>query len=190
MLYLVSRFQLRYIADPSVVDITKGYLYDKWPEVEFVEEYMRGITQRFNPPIAQVPTDSQATTNIININAIEYPSNGIAYVNKEEVKFFYEIWERQFLTANYSGYIRANANQLNQLTDLVLSSETTNIVTSLGISSPFLTLKLKNYNITAQNYEETLFNFSNQGTGRAYQEFIRDFYVTPYIRNSFEFTKK
>jgi hypothetical protein len=178
-----GRFQLRYIADPSVVDITKGYLYDKWPEVEFVEEYMRGITQRFNPPIAQVPTDSQATTNIININAIEYPSNGSAYVNKEEVKFFYEIWERQFLTANYSGYIRANANQLNQLTDLVLSSETTNIVTSLGISSPFLTLKLKNYNITAQNYEETLFNFSNQGTGRAYQEFIRDFYVTPYIRN-------
>jgi hypothetical protein len=93
-----GRFQLRYIADPSVVDITKGYLYDKWPEVEFVEEYMRGITQRFNPPIAQVPTDSQATTNIININAIEYPSNGIAYVNKEEIKFFYEIWERQFLT--------------------------------------------------------------------------------------------
>jgi len=36
-----GRFQLRYIADPSVVDITKGYLYDKWPEVEFVEEYMR-----------------------------------------------------------------------------------------------------------------------------------------------------
>ena len=178
-----GRFQLRYIADPSVVDITKGYLYDKWPEVEFVEEYMRGITQRFNPPIAQVPTDSQATTNIININAIEYPSNGIAYVNKEEIKFFYEILERQFLTANYSGYIRANANQLSQLTDLILSSETTNIITSLGVSSPFLTLKLKNYNITAENYEQTLSNFSNQGTGRAYQEFIRDFYVTPYIRN-------
>jgi hypothetical protein len=178
-----GRFQLRYIADPSVVDITKGYLYDKWPEVEFVEEYMRGITQRFNPPIAQVPTDSQATTNIININAIEYPSNGIAYVSKEEIKFFYEIWERQFLTANYSGYIRANGNQLSQLSELILSSETTNIVTSLGISSPFLTLKLKNYNITAENYEQTLSNFSNQGTGRAYQEFIRDFYVTPYIRN-------
>jgi hypothetical protein len=53
----------------------------------------------------------------------------------------------------------------------------------LGVSSPFLTLKLKNYNITAENYEQTLSNFSNQGTGRAYQEFIRDFYVTPYIRN-------
>jgi hypothetical protein len=178
-----GRFQLKYIGDPSVVDTTKGYLYDKWPEVEFVEEYMRGLTQKFNPPIAQVPTDSQATTNIININAIEYPSNGIAYANKEEIKFFYEIWERQFLTSNYSGFIRANNNQLSQLTDLVLSSETSNIVTSLGVSSPFLTLKLKNYDITAQNYEQFLSNISNQGTGRAYQEYIRDFFVTPYIRN-------
>jgi hypothetical protein len=178
-----GRFQLKYLADPSVVDITQGYRYDKWPEVEFVEEYMRGLTQKFNPPIAQVPTDSQSTTNIININAIEYPSNGIAYVNKEEVKFFYEIWERQFLTSNYSGFIRANANQLSQLTDLVLSSETNNIVSSLGVSSPYLTLKLKNYNITAQNYVQTLQNFSNNGTGKSYQEFIRDFYVTPYIKN-------
>ena len=178
-----GRFQLKYLADPSVVDITQGYRYDKWPEVEFVEEYMRGLTQKFNPPIAQVPTDSQATTNIININAIEYPSNGIAYVNKEEVKFFYEIWERQFLTSNYSGFIRANANQLSQLTDLVLSSETSNIVSSLGVSSPYLSLKLKNYNITAQNYVQTLQNFSNNGTGKSYQEFIRDFYVTPYIKN-------
>ena len=178
-----GRFQLKYLADPSVVDITQGYLYDKWPEVEFVEEYMRGLTQKFNPPIAQVPTDSQATTNIININAIEYPSNGIAYVNKEEIKFFYEIWERQFLTSNYSGFIRANTNQLSQLTDLVLSSETNNIVSSLGASSPYLTLKLKNYNITAQNYVQFLQNISNQGTGKSYQEFIRDFYVTPYIKN-------
>ena len=178
-----GRFQLKYLADPSVVDITNAWNYAKWPEVEFVEEYMRGLTQKFNPPIAQVPTDSQATTNIININAIEYPSNGIAYLNKEEIKFFYEIWERQYLTANYSGFIRANLNQLSQLTDLVLSAETNNIVSSLGASSPFLTVKLKNYDITAQNYEQVLENISNQGTGRSYQEFIRDFYVTPYIKN-------
>lgn len=179
-----GRFQLKYIADPSVVDITQGWNYEKWPEVQFVEEYMRGLTQKFNPPAtAPVPTDSQSTTNIININAIEYPSNGIAYVNKEEIKFFYEIWERQFLTSNYSGFIRADGNQLNQLVDLVLSSETNNIVTSLGASSPYLSLKLKNYNITAENYEQFLSNISNNGTGKSYQEFIRDFYVTPYIKN-------
>jgi hypothetical protein len=178
-----GRFQLKYIADPSVVNLTKGYLYDKWPEVEFVEEYMRGLTQKFNPPVAQPPIDSQNTTNIITVNAIEYPSEGIAYANKEEIKFFYEIWERQFLTSNYSGFIRGNANQLDQLSKLIVSAETNNIVTSLGGSSPFLTLKLKNYDITAQNYPTFLENISNQGTGRAYQDYIRDFYVTPYIKN-------
>ena len=178
-----GRFQLKYIADPTVVDITKGYTYEKWPEVEFVEEFMNGLTQKFNPPVAQPPIDSQNTTNIINVNAIEYPSEGIAYANKEEIKFFYEIWERQFLTSNYSGFIRANNNQIDQLTKLIVSAETNNIVTSLGVSSPFLTLKLKNYDITAQNYTTFLENISNQGTGRAYQEYIRDFFVTPYIRN-------
>ena len=178
-----GRFQLKYIADPSVVNLTKGYLYDKWPEVEFVEEYMKGLTQKFNLPVSQPSTDSQGTTNIINVNAIEYPSEGIAYANKEEIKFFYEIWERQFLTSNYSGFIRANNNQIDQLTKLIVSAETNNIVTSLGVSSPFLTLKLKNYDITAQNYPSFLDNISNQGTGRAYQDYIRDFFVTPYIRN-------
>jgi hypothetical protein len=178
-----GRFQLKYIADPSVVDLTKGFLYDKWPEVEFVEEYMKGLTQKFNLPVSQPPIDSQGTTNIINVNAIEYPSEGIAYANKEEIKFFYEIWERQFLTSNYSGFVRANNNQIDQLTKLIVSAETNNIVTSLGVSSPFLTLKLKNYDITAQNYPSFLETISNQGTGRAYQDYIRDFFVTPYIRN-------
>jgi hypothetical protein len=178
-----GRFELRYIADPRNVGLTQGWNYSKWPEVEFVEEYMRGLTQRFNPPVSQPPIDSQNTTNIINFNAIEYPSEGIAYANKEEIKFFYEIWERQFLTSNYSGFIRGNANQRDQLSNLIVSAETNNIVTSLGVSSPFLTLKLKNYDITAQNYSVFLENISNQGTGRAYQDYIKDFYVTPYIRN-------
>ena len=178
-----GRFQLKYIADPTEVDKTKGFNYESWPEVEFVEEYMKGLTEKFNPPVAQPPIDSESTTNIVNINAIEYPSSGIAYQNKEEIKFFYEIWERQFLTANYNGFNRANQNQLNELTKLITSAETTNIISSVGISSPFLTFKLKNYPITAENYSLTLENFSNQGTGKSYQEYIRDFFVTPYIRN-------
>ena len=177
-----GRFQLKYLADPSVVNLTKGYLYDKWPEVEFVEEYMRGLTQKFNPPIVQPPTDTESTTKVININAIEYPSSGIAYVNKEEIKFFYEIWERQFLTSHYSGFIRANQNQLGELIKLNNEVETNNLVNGIGISSPYISLKLKNFNLTASNYQAFLENISNQGTGKSYQEYIRDFFVTPYIK--------
>jgi len=181
-----GRFQLKYIADPAEVDKTSGWDFTTWPEVQFVEEYMKGLMQKFNAPTSQPSNDNQSTTNIVNINAIEYPSQGIAYVNKEEIKFFYEIWERQFLTANYSGFIRATDSQLGQLNDLIVSAETENIVTGLGVSSPFLTFKLKNYKLTAQNYQQILSDISNQGTGNAYQQFIRDFYITPYLRTETE----
>ncbi|MDV7402918.1 hypothetical protein RZS08_66455, partial [Arthrospira platensis SPKY1] len=62
-------------------------------------------------------------------------------------------------------------------------AEVNNIVNGIGISSPFLSVKLKNYDLNANNYQEFLSNISNSGTGRAYQDYIRDFFVTPYIRN-------
>jgi len=179
-----GRFQLKYIADPSVVDQTKGYLYDKWPEVEFVEEYMKGLTQKFQSPLSQPSLDAESKTIITNVNAIEYPNVGIAYVNKEEIKFFYEIWERQYLTSFYSGYVRllGNSNGVGGFSDYSMKVETGNLVKSLGGSSPFLTVKLKNLALNANNYVSTLETISNQGTGRSYQDFIRDFYVTPYIK--------
>jgi hypothetical protein len=179
-----GRFQLKYIADPSVVDRTKGFLYDKWPEVEFVEEYMKGLTQKFQAPLSQPSLDAESKTIITNVNAIEYPNIGIAYVNKEEIKFFYEIWERQYLTSFYSGYVRlvGNNDGIEGLSDYSMSAETNNLVKSLGGSSPFLNLKLKNLALNANNYASTLETISNQGTGRSYQDFIRDFYITPYIK--------
>ena len=181
-----GKFQLKYIADPSVADITKGNMYDKWPEVQFVEEYLKGLTQKYDPPVAQPPLDKSSLTNLLNINAIEFPQENLAYRNKDELKFFYEIYERQFLTAFYTGLGRIKTSSgngpVNTLINIVSDYESQNIFTSLEGSSPYLTFKLKNYDITANNYVRTLYEFSNQGTGRSYQDFIRDFFVTPYIR--------
>lgn len=178
-----GRFQLKYLGDPSVVDLTQAYLFEKWPEVQFVEEYLKGLGQKFSSPQFPSPFDNQRDTNQININAIEYPQFGLSYLNKQEVKFFYEIWERQFLTAYYSGLIRAVNGEINEALNLIVETEISNIKNSLGVSNPYLVYKLKNYGFTAENYEtDVLKNFSNQGTGRAYQDFIRDFFVTPYIK--------
>jgi len=185
-----GKFQLKYLADPSVVDVTKGNRYDVWPEVEFVEEYLKGLTQKFQSPIAPPPLENSSTTNLLNINSLEFPQNNIAYRNKDEIKFFYEIWERQYLTSFYTGLGRVQGPMTTKLVELVRDYESENIITSLGNSSPYLKYKLKNYQITAQNYQNTLYSFSNQGTGRLYQQYSRDFFVTPYIngylRNSFE----
>jgi hypothetical protein len=177
-----GRFQLKYIGDPSVSELTQGFLYDKWPEVEFVEEYVKGLTKKFNVPQSPDPLENDKYTNIININAIEFPSFGLAYLNKEELKFFYEIWERQFVTSHYSGLIRANENQINDLITLNTETEVNNIVESINVTAPYLNFKLKNYGLNAQNYISNLENFSNGGTGKSYQDFIRDLFVTPYLR--------
>jgi hypothetical protein len=177
-----GRFQLKYIGDPSVSDLTQGYLYNKWPEVEFVEEYLKGLTKKFNAPEEPDTLQNQNYTNTININAIEFPSAGLTYLNKEELKFFYEIWERQFLTSHYSGLIRANPNQINDLIKLNTDAEVNNIYDSINVTAPYLSLKLKNYDLNASNYVQNLENFSNGGTGKSYQDFIRDFFVTPYIK--------
>ena len=180
-----NRYQLTYLADPSVVDLTQAYLYEKWPEVEFVEEYLKGITLKFNSPNFPDPLTNDRDTNLITINPIEFPQRGLPYVNKTEVKFFYEIWERQFLTSHYSNFIRSvNNNQVNSFLNLNSQTEINNIITSLGTSSPFLTYKLKNYGFNSSNYvEDVLENMSNEGTGKSYQEFIRDIFVTPYLKN-------
>lgn len=179
-----GRFQLKYLADPSVVALTSGNNYSVWPEVEFVEEYLKGLTQKFDPPISQPPSNSSTITNLININAIEFPQNNLAYRNKEEIKFYYEIYERQFVTSHYTGLSRIKDDNpyLTALLDSIRDYESQNIVTSLGISSPTLTNNLKNYVFNSANYEERLREFSNNGTGRNYQDFIRDFFVTPYLR--------
>ena len=179
-----GRFQLKYLADPSVVALTAGNNYSIWPEVEFVEEYLKGLTQKFDPPILQPPSNSSNITNLININAIEITQNKLAYRKKEKIKLFYERYERRFVTSYYTGLSRIKDDNvyLTTLLDSLIDYESQNIVSSLGISSPTLTYDLKNYVFTSTNYVEKLREFSNNGTGRSYQDFIRDFFVTPYLR--------
>jgi len=179
-----GKYQLKYIGDPSVINQTKGYLYDKWPEVEFVEEYIKGLTQKFTPPNSQTPENIKQFTNFLNINAIEFPQTDVVYSNKEEVKFFYEIWERQFMTSRYEnlGRFKNKDAEYDNLVKLIIDVESKNLLTSLGASNPYLNSKLKNYKFTASNYVNVLSQISNNGTGQSYIDFVRDIFVTPYIK--------
>ena len=181
-----GRFQLTYIGDPSVVDLTQGYLSQSWPEVEFVEEYMKGLNQKFSVPTSQSPIESQRTTPLVSINAIEFPQTNVPFANKEVLKFLYEIWERQFVTSHYSNFIRGTANQQNQIVNLNKAADTNNIVVSVGPNAPFLAFDLKNTPYTSTNFISYLRQYSNEGTGKSWQDFIRDFFITPYIKAEVE----
>ena len=179
------KYQLKYIADPSIVDRTMGYVYEKWPEVEFVEEYIKGLTQRFTPPNTPTPSSELEFTNFLNINAIEFPQSDVAFANKEEVKFFFELWERQFMTSRYEnlGRIKTTDSDYENIKNLIIDVDTKNILTSLGSSNPYLNFKLKNFEYTAENYVEWLKTITKSGQTQSYFDFTNDVFVTTYIKS-------
>jgi len=176
-----EKFELTYPGDPKVVSKTKGYLYNVWPEIQFVEEFIKGKTL-----IANFSGDPGSTTNeaqVVNrvsLNALDFPTNNVIFANKQESKFLYEIWERVFLSANYQRYMRPGAE--NQISDLIAESEFLNIQKSLSTDSPYLIQKLKKYGFTSANFVPFLAAISNNGQGESWQKYIRDEFVTNYIQ--------
>jgi len=184
-----EQYELAYPGDSKYINQTRAYQYDVWPEVEFVEEFIKGFTERGEF------TDSEPTnfnelldTKRISLNAIEYPINDRVYQNKEIVKFIYEIYERVFLVSNYSGLIRfgENPQDLDFISNIIADGEKTNILDSLSNDNPFIIKTLKELNITSSNFINVLRQISNQGVGESYQNFIRGIYNTKYINEKLE----
>ena len=178
-------YVLRYPGDPNVVRITQGDRYDIWPEVEFVEEFIKGLAMTIENSDDIGETENQLTgANRISLNAIEYPISNIIYDNKEEVKYFYEIYERLMLASYYTKFVRSNFfGGPKRVARSVGESEATNIIRSLGVTNAFLIQKLKDYKLDPQNFLKVLKHFSNQGVGESWQNFIRGIFNTSYIKN-------
>ena len=121
------------------------------------------------------------TINRISVNAVDFPMTNIPYSNYEVVKFIYEIYERVLLSVYYDRLTKPNSAQLSvykTLSDL----EVSNIRTSLTSTSPSLTKILKDVPFTPDNILVFLRNFSNDGTGPSWQQFIRGEFTSEYMR--------
>jgi hypothetical protein len=77
-------------------------LWDIWPEVEFVEEYLTGTVQKIAIPTPVDYNNQQQFTKFIGVNAIEFPNDQQPYLNLSEVSFLYEMYERALLATNYN----------------------------------------------------------------------------------------
>ena len=181
-----TSYEITYPGDTSVVSETQGYDYTIWPEVEFVEELIRAYIQRgddISP--SQLSSNEVSAIKRVSLNAIEFPITNQIYINKEEVKFFYEIWERLGFVVNYSRLGRGNSNS-NSIYSLISDAENKNLVNALNKTNVFLIKKFKEYGISSANIIGTLRQISNSGEGESWQKYIRGYYSTPYIR---DFTK-
>jgi len=183
-----EKYEIEYPGNSSVIQKTKGYDSVAWPEVEFVEEFIRGMVIKDNRDskiLENVPQSNQLDDiNRISFNAIEFPIGNNVYSNKEESKFFYEIYERIYALCFYSKLSRANSSNsdADKISKLISECEKLNILEGLGVDSPFLTQKLKINNIDTA----TLRDFSNDGQGESWQNFVRGIFNTGYLKNDIE----
>ena len=181
-----EKYEITYPGDPKIINRSKGYLFNVWPEIEFVEEFIKGFTERTLPPADPTANTNELTqTQRVSLDAIEFPIGNWVYGNKEEVKFFFEIYERIMLTSYYSRLSRSNnfVSDADKLTNLIAESENNNIVKSLSNDNPFIIQKLREYGFNATNFTTILRQFSNSGLGESWQNYIRGIYNTPYIKN-------
>jgi hypothetical protein len=178
-----EKFALKYPGDPKLSSITKAYIPELWPEVEFVEEYIKGFIEREAPePDLGDSNNSEQQPMRLSLNAVDFPVSNEVFQNKEEVKFYYEIYERIMVNTFYSKLSRVDGYQSSVY--LVESeNEKINALKSLGSDNPFLIKKLKQYLIDGANFQTFLRHISNQGEGESWQKFIRGEFVTPYIKN-------
>jgi len=181
-----EKFEIVYPGDSSVIGETKGYLPDVWPEIEFVEEFIRGYVERTAPPADSTATQNELTEpQRVSLNAIEFPISNEVFENKEEIKYFYELYERVLLSTFYTRLIRSNGSitDTDKVANVIADAEDLNVVKSLSNDNPFLIKKLKEYAYNGNNFETVLRHISNGGTGESWQNYIRGIFNTAYIRN-------
>lgn len=194
-----GKYEIRYPGESELIDQTKGFEFQYWPEVEFLEEFVRAFTETTQSKNQTPQEFSNEQTDIkrITFNAIEFPVTNVVYSNKEEIKFFYEIYERLFFVTNYSRLSRVNYDitTSDKISSLLADGEKNNLLVSLSNDNPFLIQKLQNYGINSSNFVPVLRHFSNDGEGQSWQNFIRGIFNTSYIKNlsqnaNFEFLSK
>ena len=175
-----TTYQVKYPGDYPAETGSNDYTI--WPEVEFVEEYLYGFTQR-NVNTNFITTQNQRINlPYTSLNSVEYPLTFELFSSTEDVKFIYEIYERVLTYAFYSKLNRQGSDE-NSVYNVIMDMETQNIKNALSTDNPFLIQLLKSYNFNALNFELILKHISNDGNGESWQNFRRGIYNTPYLKS-------
>ena len=175
-------FEIRYPGETSQIARTGANDYVAWPEVEFVEEYIKGLAKTLDaPPSPNGNANLSRTISRISVNAVEFPMTNFPYSDYQSVKFLYEIYERVLLAA-YWDRLSKNQQPNFEIYKTLSDIENVNIQTSLLGASPQLTKILKNIALSPVNYLDVLRNSSNDGSGPSWQQLIRGIFTSEYLR--------
>jgi len=171
-----KKYLISYPGDPKFVGITNGDDYNVWPEVEFVEQYVKGFLQRQLPPTNPVIEESGIYKFLIN--GYDTPPTNIPYSDLQIIKFFYEMYDRIFALSYYQGFVR---NEYDEILNLLSDAELNNILTEI-INSDEIRRIFKEETLNLYVYFlEYLKVISSAGQGENFQKLIRGVITNEFL---------
>ena len=184
----VEKFEIQYPGDPNYINQTGANDYEAWPEVQFVEEYIKGFIEREIPP--NTP-EQQLNTDVVLRNLISgfdtIPTN-TPYSNLALPDFFFEIIERLQLIVTLNGF--SGDLGFNNILPFLSQAEFQNMNQGLKLENGEIINILKNgpyRNVTTFNDLLSSFQVS-------YAKYSNGFLTTQYlideVNNSFKILDK
>ena len=177
-------YEIRYPGNSDSFENTQAWNRKLWPEVEFVEEYLRGSLERDKPVVMPFSNNQLQNTPYIFPCAIEFPFQTIPYIVGDKLSFMYEIWERTYLDANYTKFAKNN-NFTNTMYEIIGDFEVKNVEESIE-NDPSLKKILKEFKFSYETLNNLLRIGSSNGQGTYWNEKIRDIYTNINIKSLVE----
>jgi hypothetical protein len=182
-----QKFQITYPGDPSVISKTNAYDYVIWPEVEFVEEFLKGYTQRKTPAAPESNLEKTNEVARVMVSGFDTIPSNTPYSNLETVDYFFEVYERIASIVQYNGFLRKKASEPKyngNLIQYLSESEGTNIINSILNLSPDLQLIFSDNGpkFTLDTYIQNLREITNSGQNTYYYNLQRGIFNTQYLQ--------
>ena len=174
-------YTIQYPGDSKVINQTRAYDYRVWPEIGFVEAYLKGSTEKAKPVEGNLYENPLDTTKFVSANALEFPFKTLPYQDLDAIKTFYEIYERSYIIAHY-GKLDPTTAVPKQIDKFYGDIESKNIslVASEDIS---LNKTLKELKLNLTSLLDYMKKISSNGQGDSWQTYLRSLFKTEYIEN-------
>jgi hypothetical protein len=176
-------YENAYPGDSDYLSITRANDFTIWPEVEFVEEFIKGYLKLDLDP----PTKGQ-TTNLTEvkrnlISGFDTPSSNSSYSNLSMVDFLFEIYERILSISQYQGFPRLVSDVIFKY---LPDAESENISNGITNKSFELIEFLKNFKFTPTEFKNYLKSITLNGTTEKWVKLQNGVINTPYLKDEID----
>lgn len=176
-----EKLELVYPGDPTVTTQFDGNDYSVWPETEFVDEYLRGLTTRTLP--VPIETNEDNSIREVLISGFDTPTSNVPYSNLDSTSFFFELFDRIYSMSRFQNFIKSD---YSNIIEFLAESDYRNMFVNIVNSSEIIDI-LKNYNFNSVvQFREFLQSITNNGTGKKYQNLIRGVVNADYLKSDLD----